>query len=180
MKKGILLFLIILLPIAADAFTGIVEINGIWYQVNTDRQEAEVFPRQDGKQYEGEIVIPTIVEYNGTSCHVTKIQDHAFATASHLTSITIPNSINSISVGAFYGCTGLTTVNLAEGISIIEEHAFSYCTSLSSINLPSSITTIGEYAFYHSILLTSELLQTKSWLFFLLHSKLSPIFAINF
>lgn len=64
MKKGILLFLIILLPIAADAFTGIVEINGIWYQVNTDSQEAEVFPRRDGKQYEGEIVIPTIVEYN--------------------------------------------------------------------------------------------------------------------
>ena len=47
---------------------------------------------------------------------------------------------------AFYDCRYLTTVNLPDGIETIGAYAF-YNTDLRGIAIPSSVTTIGEYAF---------------------------------
>ena len=41
---------------------------------------------------------------------MTNIGKRAFCDCSGLTSITIPNSVTSISYDAFYGCTGLTSI----------------------------------------------------------------------
>ena len=60
-----------------------------------------------------------------------------------LTSITIPDSVTSIGVSAFYDCTGLTSVTIPDSVTSIGTDAFHNCTSLTSITIPNSVTSIG-------------------------------------
>ena len=63
-------------------------------------------------------------------------------------SITIPDSVTSISDNAFNGCTGLTTISIPDSVTSIGNNAFSGCTGLTSITIPDSVTSIGSSAFY--------------------------------
>lgn len=99
---------------------------------------------------------------------VKEICDSAFRNSS-LTSIDIPNGIETIGNLAFYSSNELARVKLAESISIIKASAFGDCcsltsielnegltriegssflyTSLTSISIPGSVNYIGDYAF---------------------------------
>ena len=79
----------------------------------------------------------------------------AFYECDGLTSVTIPNSVTSIGWSAFQGCTGLTSVTIPNSVTSIEGGAFRGCTSLTSINFPGSITYIGPNAFDSCINLSS-------------------------
>jgi len=64
----------------------------------------------------------------------------------------IPSSINGYKViwilrGAFSDCKNLTSVELPEHIDSIGSIAFADCTSLVSINIPNSVTAINNMAF---------------------------------
>jgi hypothetical protein len=85
---------------------------------------------------------------------VTSISDGAFGCTS-LTSITIPNSVTSISDGTFYGCTNLTSITIPNSVTSIGELTFSDCTSLTSITIPNSVTNISDWAFGGCTNLTS-------------------------
>ena len=77
---------------------------------------------------------------------VTSIGYWAFAYTS-ITSITIPNSVESIEAGAFAYCQDLTNFTIPDSVSIIGESAFSHCTELENIMIPNSVKTIGAFAF---------------------------------
>ena len=64
-----------------------------------------------------------------------------------MTSVTIPNSVTSIELGAFSGCSGLTSITIPNSVTSIGEVAFHGCSSLTSITIPNSVTSIGEKAF---------------------------------
>ena len=66
---------------------------------------------------------------------------------SHLTSVTIPNSVRTIGSGAFSSCGSLTSVTIPNSVTIIGEYAFNDCTDLQKVNIGNSVKTIGEYAF---------------------------------
>ena len=55
--------------------------------------------------------------------------------------------VTGIDTKAFYGCTDLTSVILPDGVDSIGDNAFSYCSGLTSITIPSSVTSIGSSAF---------------------------------
>ena len=50
-------------------------------------------------------------------------------------SVTIPNSVTSIEIGAFSSCTGMTNVAIPAGVTNIGTEAFKYCTSLKTISV---------------------------------------------
>ena len=86
----------------------------------------------------GDVVIPS---------GVTTISNSSFL-HTNITSVTIPNSVNSIERYAFSACENLTSINIPNSVTSIELDAFYGCRSLTSINIPSSVTSIGERAFY--------------------------------
>lgn len=71
-------------------------------------------------------------------------------TSSPLKAIVLPDTIETISGGAFLGCQDLSYVKLPNKLSKIPANMFGDCISLHNIDLPSSIKEIEYNAFYMS------------------------------
>jgi len=84
---------------------------------------------------------------------VTSIGLDAFFFCTSLTSVAIPNSVTNIGNGAF-AHSSLTSVTIPDSVTNISEGAFAN-TSLSSIVIPNSVTSIELAAFYECSSLTS-------------------------
>jgi len=102
---------------------------------NTDNAQTETKPEFEYVKENGGI---TITKYNGKSkspqiperidnLPVIKIGKRAFA-ESAISSVTIPNSCQTIDWFAFYGCFSLTSVYIPDSVSIIEYGAFDSCS----------------------------------------------------
>ncbi len=97
-------------------FTNIIEISqfdvsGIKYRI-IDNVNMSVAVESNTNKYEGDILIPQTVIYNGTTYNVTTISEYAFADCIGMTSVTIPESVTSIEDYAFEGCTALYEVRV--------------------------------------------------------------------
>lgn len=90
-----------------------------------------------------DIVIPDT--YNGKP--VLEIGASAFANRTELTSVTLPDSITTISNLAFSGCSGLIDVIFENGLTTIGSGAFRNCIGLTNVTIPDSVTNISNDAF---------------------------------
>ena len=182
MKKQLLLFVMMLLPMIASADP--VEIDGIFYNLTAKSKTAEVTydPSRNIYQhigcYSGSIIIPASITYQGVNYDVTSIGNDAFNSNNSLTMVSMPNSITSIGanafqdcigltsisipnnvtnlgMAAFWGCTGLTSVIIPDGITKIPGSLFSHCTNLGSVTIPEGVTKIDSYSFQNCTKLTS-------------------------
>jgi hypothetical protein len=143
MKKLLYTFYLMFLPILACADA--VEIDGIYYNLVTKGQIAEVMSNPN--YYSNIVNIPEKVEYEGTEYSVTSIRENAFSNCSSLTSITIPNSVTSIRENAFHNCSSLTSITIPNSVTSIGDYAFDGCNSLISVTIPNSIMKIGIHTF---------------------------------
>jgi hypothetical protein len=105
--------------------------------------------------YNGDVVIPNEVVYNGITYVITAIGNMAFMYCSALTSITIPNTAISIGAAAFSNCSSLTSVTIPNSVTAIGDEAFGGCSGLTSVTIPNSVTAIRGMAFYNCSGLTS-------------------------
>ena len=158
MKNLKQLFTVMLLLCATVATSQTFEVDGINYNI-TD-ETAKTVEVASKRTYQGDVIIPSTVNYNDVTYSVTSIGNSAFERCTGLTSITIPNSVTSIGEAAFEDCTGLTSIEIPNSVTSIEilnsvtsigRYAFSGCTGLTSITIPNSVTSIGYGAFYGCI-----------------------------
>jgi len=75
------------------------------------------------------------------------IGSSAFNGCTEMTTIYIPESVETIETGAFALCSGLTALDVPEGVWSIEANAFSGCSALASVTLPASMRRIDKDAF---------------------------------
>ncbi len=122
-----------------------IAIDGVKYSIANGI--AEIAVQSTGLS--GDIEIPKTFTYNGSKYTVKYVAESAFDDT-EITSITLPNSLTSLSYSCFFSCSNLKSVDIPSSISTIEEDCFAYCKNLDSINLPNSIRTLGEYCFRES------------------------------
>ena len=75
--------------------------------------------------------------------------------SSNITSVTIPDGVTEIGLGALSYCYNLTNVIISDSVTTIGSHAFDCNFNLTSVTIGDSVTTIGDYAFYCCESLTS-------------------------
>ena len=161
MKKIFILILIALIPLNMMAYDA--EIDGLFYNLNTQSKEASV--TSGNHIYTGNLTIPEEIDFEGNLYKVTSIDDGAFSSSFYweptalkvqgifgmyitgLYSITIPKSVKTIGNGAFVSCICLRHVNLSYGLENIGDEAFLCCEDLESIDIPNSVAHIGYRAF---------------------------------
>lgn len=148
MKKLLFTLLTMLLPMIVNADP--VEINGIYYNLITKGNVAEVTRNPDDSspnKYVGEIIIPEYVSYEEIDYKVVGIANSAFAYSKQLNKVVIPSSISNIGNSAFRGCESLLSINIPSTITQIEEFTFEGCKQLEGLEIPNNVTSIGNYAF---------------------------------
>ena len=150
MKKQLLLFVLMILPMLASAG---VDVDGIYYNLNTETREAEVIYNPDG--YTGAVAIPDNVTYNGVEYSVTSIHDSAFEDCKGMTSVSIGNNVTSIGEAAFYGCKNLTSLIIPNSVMFIGHGAFRFCSGLVSLTIGSSVKSLEGGPFMGCTSLTS-------------------------
>ena len=152
MKQFKLTFILTVLMsmVGLQAFATKIEVNGLYYYLDTYNHLVGVTYMPSGKYY-GNVTIPSSITYEAKTYSVTFIGQHAFLNCSALTSVTIPNSVTIIEFEAFRGCSGLTSITIPNSVTSIDKHAFYDCSGLTSVTLPNSVTTIGNIAFYDCI-----------------------------
>jgi hypothetical protein len=178
MKKQLLLFAMILLPMVANAHD--IEVQNadgvtIYYNYTSDGTELEVtfrgpYSNSYSNEYKGSVVIPEEVTYMGSTRKVTSISNDAFSNCGNLTSITIPHSVKSIGDYAFWKCSFLRKVIVPDiaswcGIKFgydeanplyYARHLYSdENTEIKDLIIPDGVTSIGYEAFYYCSGLTS-------------------------
>ena len=104
-----------------------------------------------------DLVIPSTIE----GYPVQYLGDYAFANATNLVSVTLPETLRSISSSAFQNCTSLKLVNIPSSVTIIGNMVFAGCTSLQSVTIPDSVTDIGWELFNGCTSLTNVKLSNQ-------------------
>ena len=160
MKIARIIMLVMTLMLSVAGYADIVEIDGLGYNLDTEKKEAVLNRMVEGNTAT-EIVIPETVVYENVSYPVKSIWILAFVNCTNIASVTIPNTVEKIWDSAFSGCTSLVSVNIPESAKSIGQWAFSDCRSLKSIVIPKSVEKIEDAAFkecgsLESIVVSSE------------------------
>lgn len=148
MKKYLIIICMLLNIVATKADP--VEIDGLKYDLNMENETASI---SSGNSYNGILVIPDKIEYEGDEYTVTGIAQSAFNRNYNLLSITIPYTVKSIGDYAFYCCSSLASVKIGDGVESIGSYAF-YCSGLVSVTIGKRVNHIGSYAFNQCYSLT--------------------------
>lgn len=135
-----------------------VLINGIYYNLIPKANLAEV--DRNPQKYEGNIVIPEKVTYEGTVYKVTKISSSSFYGCKKMTSISIPPSVTTIE-SSFEDCKQLKEVHISDiaawtqiDFTFYRNNPLRYARHLylddkevKDLILPSNISKVNAYAF---------------------------------
>lgn len=132
------------------------EYEGIWYTV-IDAEAKTVKTKEGDFDYDnqicypgnrcvGDLVIPANVSDGSLNYTVVEIGSWGFGD-NDITSVSLPQSLTTLSPCAFHNCIALTSVQIPDGVTEIGASVFCLCNNLQSVILPESINTLGSQAF---------------------------------
>lgn len=96
--------------------------------------------------------------------NVETIEEYAFSRASQLQEVHLPDSLTSLGTNAFEECRSLSTVKIPTKLKEIPSHTFYGCKSLQSVELHDSITGICSYSFTNCDLREITLPKSTAWI----------------
>ena len=148
MKK--IIFILCTLCFAVSVLAHDFEVDGIYYNILSDTTVAVTYQGAsvNSAAYQGTIIIPSNVIYNGTNYGVVSIGKNAFRSCKSLDSISIPNSVKSIGEMSFSDCTSLSSVIIPDGVTSMGTYVFYACRNLQKVTIPSSVVEIGTKSFF--------------------------------
>ena len=148
--KRTLFLLLLTLTAATSLHAYDFQVGCFQYNITNDTLPpftVELAKLEDGKSKLREIVIPETIAYHDTTYIVTRIGRRTFYECPHITSITLPQTIDGISDEAFYHCRGLKEITIPDSVQYIGFSAFEGCENLTSVVIPRQVSTIGSRAF---------------------------------
>lgn len=102
------------------------------------------FDENARKELTGKLIIPKTTD-SGKA--ITAIADSGFRQCLNITSVYIPDEIETVGIAAFQLCTSVERVRLPEGLEVVQSALFKGCTSLKDVKIPDSVTRIGGETF---------------------------------
>ncbi len=118
-------------------------IDGIYYNF-TSENTAEVVAGENA--YTGAVSIPATVEHEGNTYNVTAIRSEAFR-FSKITSVSLPEGIEKIGVGAFYACNNLNSITFPNSLTTLEACAFGI-SAIEKITWGTGLTALNGLTFW--------------------------------
>ena len=95
--------------------------------------------------------------------NVETIEENAFSQVRQLQEVHLPDSLTSLGRYAFEKCRSLRTVKIPTKLKEIPWYAFDGCKSLQSVELHDCITGIGDYSFRNCNLREITLPKSTTW-----------------
>lgn len=95
--------------------------------------------------------------------NVETIKECAFNNARQLQEVHLPDSLTSLGTSAFEYCRSLRTIKIPTKLKVIPPYTFDGCKSLQSVELHDSITGFGNHAFVNCDLREITLPKSTSW-----------------
>ena len=135
MKKFTLRLAILFVAMSAwlNCDAQIFENNGLYYEVISPEEKTLVLTYDGDVYYKGDIVVPAKIMIDGEEYSVVEIGNLAFNSCWGLTSITLPEGLQTISSYSFAKCTSLTEITIPSTVTEIRECAFEGCSDLKTV-----------------------------------------------
>ena len=111
------------------------------YNIKTDRAWVSIRPAEK-IEMEGDVIIPSQVEFEGKSYPVTVIEQNSFASM-RMRTVTLPDTVVRIENSAFENCQWLREVFLGKNLRSIGDSAFEGCKWLIYMPLPRTVIRVG-------------------------------------
>lgn len=101
--------------------------------------------RFDSSLYTGpsELTVPASIQ--GQT--VTGLAPGCFENCTELTTVILPDTLETIGARAFAGCTSLRGIAIPEGVRTLGKETFTGCQALEAVSVPASVTAIGSGCF---------------------------------
>ena len=101
----------------------------------------------------------TLTRVAFTGNFVTNLYNNLFDGCTGITSISLPETLQSINGYAFRNCSQLSEIVVPEGVTTVGEHCFENCTSLTSVSLPTTLKVLENHLFKNCNQLESFVFQ---------------------
>ena len=149
MKRTIILLLLAVFSLSAQAVTDYDFIIGKYYYKITSENPKEVALVRNWDAcilYQGDIIVPDSVQHDGVYYKVTSLDDLVFYGAM-INSLTLPKGIRSIGEECFADATFNCPILLPDSLRVIKKSAFFAAYSTWKLFIPALCTTIEDGAF---------------------------------
>ncbi|MBD5255955.1 MAG: leucine-rich repeat protein [Barnesiella sp.] len=139
--------------------------GGLTYTVSSE-SPAEVKVTGSDASLSGDILIPATVTHESTEYTVTAFVNSAFSYNNNITSVTVPETVTSISNDVFLNCGSLNAINVSadnsalcsvDGVLYTKDMLNLKCVpggKSGSFEIPGTVTTIDQYGMYSCANLT--------------------------